>query len=212
MSVAALNIAGLVMNLIGVILLFRYGMPFRVRTEGASYELREEVDQTAIAADRRYTALGWIGLALILLGTAAQIKANCPKSMLEAREASEPAPRSTPQALAGRRSSAFRQQFSGLIYCQTAICSFIVWASSEGQVLPRRNLWANLFSAWPLWRFQRVPHRPSGCTPVTATRLMVTVTRATATQLRLHSTITRLPDTATQVMGHRPRQERPLLS
>jgi hypothetical protein len=76
MSVTCLNIAGLVMNLIGVILLFRYGMPFRVRTEGASYQLREEVDQTAIAAERRYGVLGWVGLVLIVIGTGAQIAAS----------------------------------------------------------------------------------------------------------------------------------------
>jgi len=51
-------------------------MPYRVRTRGASYALREEVDQAAIKAERRYTILGWIGLALILVGTGAQIIAN----------------------------------------------------------------------------------------------------------------------------------------
>jgi hypothetical protein len=61
MLVACLNIVGLVMSLFGVILLFRYGMPYRVRTGGGSYELREEVDQAAIAAERRYSALGWVG-------------------------------------------------------------------------------------------------------------------------------------------------------
>jgi len=38
----------------------------------------------------------------------------------------------------------------------------------RGQVSPRRNLWTSLFSEWPLWRFQRVPHRPRRCTPATA--------------------------------------------
>ena len=57
----------------------------------------------------------------------------------------------------------------------------------RGQVSPRRNLWASLFSEWPLWRFQRVPRRPRRCTPVTAMNLM-----ATATQLRLRSTITQV--------------------
>jgi hypothetical protein len=69
------NIGGLVANLVGVVLLFRYGMPFRVRTSGASYELREEVDQTAVTAERWYDALGGLGLVLIVLGTAAQIGA-----------------------------------------------------------------------------------------------------------------------------------------
>jgi hypothetical protein len=33
---AALNIAGLVITMAGVLLLFRYGMPYRVRTDGQS--------------------------------------------------------------------------------------------------------------------------------------------------------------------------------
>jgi hypothetical protein len=69
------NIGGLVANLVGVILLFVFGMPFRVRTRGASYELREEVDHLAVTAERRYDVLGYFGLALIIVGTAAQIVA-----------------------------------------------------------------------------------------------------------------------------------------
>ena len=75
MTCANIVNTGLLANLFGVILLFLFGMPFRVRTGGASYELREEVDQTAVAAERWYDTLGGLGLALIVLGTAAQIGA-----------------------------------------------------------------------------------------------------------------------------------------
>ena len=34
---AVINVFGLVANLVGVILLFRYGMPYRVRTKGETY-------------------------------------------------------------------------------------------------------------------------------------------------------------------------------
>jgi hypothetical protein len=65
-------LAGIAVNLVGVILLFRYGMPFRVERRGASYFILEETDQDAIAAERRYKALGFVGLALIVVGSALQ--------------------------------------------------------------------------------------------------------------------------------------------
>jgi hypothetical protein len=69
----ALNIAGLFMNLAGVILLFRYGMPYRVRTEGATYLITEDVDKREVTTERRYDLLGKLGLFLVVAGTAAQI-------------------------------------------------------------------------------------------------------------------------------------------
>jgi hypothetical protein len=73
MLTTAFNIAGLLMNVSGVILLFRYGMPYRVRTEGVSYYVTEDEDKREIATEQRYDLLGKIGLFLILTGTAAQI-------------------------------------------------------------------------------------------------------------------------------------------
>jgi hypothetical protein len=72
----ALNIAGLLMNLIGVILLFRYGMPYRVRSGGNAFYVSSHSDQAEVAAERLYERLGLSGLILIVLGTAAQIGAN----------------------------------------------------------------------------------------------------------------------------------------
>jgi hypothetical protein len=70
------NIVGLVASLFGVILLFRYGMPYRVRSEGKTHRiLSGPPDQEQIKADRRYERLGQLGLILIVLGTAAQIGA-----------------------------------------------------------------------------------------------------------------------------------------
>jgi len=65
--------AGLVISLIGVLLLFRYGMPYRVRSAGESYELREGIDEEALKQERTYNVLGWLGLFLIVLGTICQI-------------------------------------------------------------------------------------------------------------------------------------------
>jgi hypothetical protein len=63
-------------SFLGVVMLFRYGMPYRVRSGGSSHLLLEEVDQAAIKTERCYTILGWIGLVLIVAGTGAQIIAN----------------------------------------------------------------------------------------------------------------------------------------
>jgi hypothetical protein len=71
----ALNVFGLAANLIGVILLFRYGMPYRVPTEGSSIYVSSKVDPNELAKERRYKRLGKLGLGLIVLGTLAQIGA-----------------------------------------------------------------------------------------------------------------------------------------
>jgi hypothetical protein len=76
MTPAVWNIVGLVCTLVGVLLLFRYGMPYRVRTGGDSFLLLEGKDEKAKLAERNYDILGWVGMALIVLGTLSQIKAN----------------------------------------------------------------------------------------------------------------------------------------
>ena len=63
----------MLMNLGGVILLFRYGMPYRVRTNGEVALLVEENNNSEIAVERRYSRLGKLGLILIVVGTVAQI-------------------------------------------------------------------------------------------------------------------------------------------
>lgn len=72
-SASELNITGLVMNLLGVILLFLFGMPFRVRT--GSRQL-EQANPEPVSAERWHTFLGWLGFALFVLGTFAQIDAS----------------------------------------------------------------------------------------------------------------------------------------
>ena len=67
--------AGLVLSLIGVLLLFRYGMPYRVRTRGQPIRVAISSDPRAATLERRYEMLGWLGLFLVVLGTICQIKA-----------------------------------------------------------------------------------------------------------------------------------------
>ena len=76
MSAERWNILGIVISLAGVLLLFRYGMPYRTRTGGASALLLTRTDEDAIRLERRYDILGWIGLVLVFVGAACQIIAN----------------------------------------------------------------------------------------------------------------------------------------
>jgi hypothetical protein len=72
---SALNIAGLVMNMFGVVMLFFFAMPYRTRTGGYSSYIVEESDPKVVRAEAWYDVVGWLGLALMMLGTAAQIGA-----------------------------------------------------------------------------------------------------------------------------------------
>jgi uncharacterized membrane protein len=77
LNAASLNVIGLLMNLLGVILLFRYGMPFRVRTDGSQVRWLTGVkNQKIVRVERVHAVLGWIGLTLIVLGTACQVWAT----------------------------------------------------------------------------------------------------------------------------------------
>ena len=72
MNASELIVTGLVMNLLGIILLVVFGMPFRVLTGGHS---ASSSGPREVRIDRWFTFLGWFGLALIVLGTVAQVDA-----------------------------------------------------------------------------------------------------------------------------------------
>ena len=69
-----MTIFGLLLNLVGVVLLFLFGMPFRVATGGTL-----NIDVQVKRIDDLFSVLGWIGLLAILLGTLFQILARLPK-------------------------------------------------------------------------------------------------------------------------------------
>ena len=68
-----LAVIGLLINLAGVILLFRYGMPYRVETKGRSYLLLEDDDAEAVRTEGFYRRRGLLGLALVVIGTGLQV-------------------------------------------------------------------------------------------------------------------------------------------
>lgn len=70
-----LNIVGLTFNLLGILILFRWGMPFRVPTGGMQMLALYGKNEGAVVLDRIYMICGWVGLVLLILGTVFQIVA-----------------------------------------------------------------------------------------------------------------------------------------
>jgi hypothetical protein len=76
MSSQTWNIIGSLCGLLGVLLLFRYGMPYRVRTGGASFLILNQRDADDLRQEKLFDIFGWIGLVLVIAGTACQNIAN----------------------------------------------------------------------------------------------------------------------------------------
>src|SRR5262245_38717966 len=66
-----LNVSGLSLSLIGMLLLFFFGMSYRICSE--SYIVTEQTNAEEKAKDARFSKLGLAGLVLIALGTSLQI-------------------------------------------------------------------------------------------------------------------------------------------
>jgi hypothetical protein len=68
-----LNLIGLTVGLIGVLILFRWGMPFRVSFGNGSAILSQSLTPSEEVKDRIYTICGWVGLVFLILGWAVQV-------------------------------------------------------------------------------------------------------------------------------------------
>jgi len=68
-----MNISGLSLSLIGVLLLFFFGMPYRIRSNGQGDIVTEQTNAAEKAKDVLFSKLGFAGLMLIALGTFLQI-------------------------------------------------------------------------------------------------------------------------------------------
>ena len=73
--VTTLNIAGLVLNAMGVILLFFFAMPYRTRSEGKSpiTVVIPGSPEKLVELEARYDHFAWLGLTAVVLGTMLQI-------------------------------------------------------------------------------------------------------------------------------------------
>nr|WP_294563293.1 hypothetical protein [uncultured Rhodopila sp.] len=70
------NVFGLVLGGVGVIGLFRYGLPPFLPTDGAVLLTGAEVDEAARATEYRYIAISWASLSCIISGIGLQISAE----------------------------------------------------------------------------------------------------------------------------------------
>ena len=64
----AINAIGLLLDIIGVILLAKFGLPPDVRRDGVSFLILESVDQTEIDKGKRYDNYSRLALGFIFAG------------------------------------------------------------------------------------------------------------------------------------------------
>jgi hypothetical protein len=75
-----LNFFGLLSNLIGVTLLFLFGLPFRIATGGQTVTwTTSNIDLQVKKLDDLFTVVGWIGFLAIVFGTLLQMLATLRK-------------------------------------------------------------------------------------------------------------------------------------
>ena len=69
----AWNATGIILGLFGVLLLFRFGMPFRLSTSGGGDFITTETSSDPACVEPVYKGLGWLGLFSIIAGAACQL-------------------------------------------------------------------------------------------------------------------------------------------
>ena len=74
MSAASIGTLGLILNLIGVLILFAFGMPYQLRAGGGDM-IHTNPTPEGIRRERRNQRLGYAGLTLIIAGTSVLILA-----------------------------------------------------------------------------------------------------------------------------------------
>lgn len=76
MTSALLNDIGLVFDIAGALLLFKFGLPASVNREGHTFRITEAVDYDEIEKGKLYDRWGKIGLALLVAGFLLQLASN----------------------------------------------------------------------------------------------------------------------------------------
>jgi hypothetical protein len=71
-----LNSAGLVMDIFGAVLLFKYGLPAEISRTGAVHIIAEQSDEAEITKARIYDRWGHLGLASLIGGFVLQLVSN----------------------------------------------------------------------------------------------------------------------------------------
>jgi hypothetical protein len=76
MDPSLFNEVGLLFDIVGVVLVWRYGLPPSVDRMGLKYIVTSDRDESEIAKARRYDSLSHIGLGLIVTGFLLQLLSN----------------------------------------------------------------------------------------------------------------------------------------
>lgn len=71
-----LNSIGLFLDIIGVIILWRFGLPETINRKGYSYMVREEIDEEQIKRVKKYDKYSFVGLCILITGFVFQIVSN----------------------------------------------------------------------------------------------------------------------------------------
>jgi hypothetical protein len=70
------NSFGLVLDIIGAVLLWKYGLPESISREGHSYLIMEQEDEAEKLKAARYDRWAKVGLGSIIVGFALQLASN----------------------------------------------------------------------------------------------------------------------------------------
>lgn len=76
MTSACINDIGLFLDIIGAVLLFKFGLPASVDREGHIHIITEQFDEEEIKKGKFYERWGKIGLGLLILGFIFQLVSN----------------------------------------------------------------------------------------------------------------------------------------
>jgi hypothetical protein len=70
------NSAGLILDIVGAVLVWRYGLPEAISRTGASPLILEETDEGEIAKAMRYDRIAQLGIGLLIAGFGLQLVSN----------------------------------------------------------------------------------------------------------------------------------------
>lgn len=76
MTAACINDIGLLLDIIGAILLFKFGLPASISREGHIHLITEQVDEEEKKKGKLYDKWGKIGLGLLVIGFIFQLISN----------------------------------------------------------------------------------------------------------------------------------------
>lgn len=75
-SVKSINSLGLILEVVGVLLLFKFGLPSKIDIEGQTFIVSGGIDEKEKIKAKRYKTRSYIALTLLIFGFLLQIISN----------------------------------------------------------------------------------------------------------------------------------------